>query len=156
MDAGMLPSAAFGGGLAVGLDAYDRLHVELSGSIFASQETKIDVDRGATFSLVSGGARACWALTRGISFAPCLGAEIVRVTGKGFGAARVSEEDAWTVAPEAAFTLRVPITRGLALRAGLGALVPVSRRAFVIAPYGALHEPSPVAVRAFLGPEVHF
>lgn len=155
-DAGLLPSLAGGGGLAIGIDALDRLHVELHGAIFLAQDGNFDAARGARFSLVSGGLRGCWTLTRPIEVAPCLGAGVLRLSATGFGTKSVTDGDAFTWAPEAAVLLRAPIAGPLALRGGIAAIAPMSRQSFVITARGTVHEPSAVAVRSLLGPEVRF
>jgi hypothetical protein len=157
-EAGTLPSAGLGGGLAVAYAPLERLRVELALGAWASQQATLDADatRGARFRLLGGTARACLALTRTVELAPCLGLEMAHLSARGFGAARVAEASAVTVAPEAAMTVAVPLGRGFGLRGGLGGAVPMSRNSFVITASGTVHEPAAVALRGWLGPEVHF
>ncbi len=155
-DSAMMPSLAPGGGIALGLDPIERLHLELHGAIFAAQEGRVDAERGATFSLFSAGARACWALTRGVEIAPCAGVAIDRLGAAAFGAQKVGDGSAIVVAPEGLVALRLPIAGPIDLRAGIGALAPISRQSFVITARGTVHEVPAIAIRGFLGPEVHF
>jgi len=155
-DTAMLPSVVAGGGIALGLDALERLHVEAHASMFGTAEGRLDDGRGATFSLLSTGARGCWALTRGIEVAPCAGIEVMRLSATGFGAATTTKGDAVVVAPEGLLTLRVAISGPLAIRAGAGALAPISRQSFVITGRGSIHEVPVVSFRGFVGPEVLF
>lgn len=157
-DTGTLPSTAIGGGLAFGVRIVSGLVVEAGANLFASQDGTVGgtPERGASFTLLAAGARACWALTRRIEIAPCLGVEVERLSATGFGAARVAEASSLTWSPEVALALRLPIAGPIALRAGLGAILPMSRQSFVINAAGTVHRPEVVAFRAWAGPEVRF
>jgi hypothetical protein len=156
-DAGMMPSLAAGGGLSLGVWAARRLSVEASTSVFASQDgTVAGSTRGASFTLVSGGVRACWALTEGIEVAPCAGVVVERLGASGFGALRVSDASSVTWGPEALLTLAVPLVGPVHLRGGVGVDVPISRQSFVINAAGTVHRPAAVVPRGWLGPEVRF
>lgn len=155
-DSAMMPGLAAGLGVALGLEPIERLHLELHGALFAEQEGRVDAGRGATFTLLSGGARACWALTRGVEIAPCAGLDVGRLGATGFGAQRVADGGAVVVAPEGLVALRVPLAGPIGLRAGLGVLAPISRQSFVITARGTIHEVPAITVRGFLGPEVRF
>jgi len=158
VDVGLLPTPTFGGGIAFGVDPIARLHVELFGGLYASQEATLasDATRGATFSLVSGGARGCYSITRKIEIGPCLGAEVVSISANGFGAARVTNATSLTWGPEASAAALVPIAGPISLRAGAGAFFPLARQSFVITAQGTVHRADAVAFRAFVGPEVRF
>lgn len=157
-DAGLLPSAAVGGGLAVGVIALRDLTVEASASLFGSQDGTVSGTpaRGASFNLVSAAARACWTLTRGIELAPCVGFELARISASGFGAATVSDAASVTWGPEALVAARIPVAGPLSVRVGVGGFAPMSRQSFVINAAGTVHQPAFVALRTFLGPEVRF
>jgi hypothetical protein len=157
-DAGLLPSAAVGGGLAFGAIVVRDVSVEASANLFVSQDGTIagTPARGASFGLLSAAVRACWALTHGIEVAPCLGIEIARISASGFGAAQVSDATAVTWGPEALLAGRIPIAGPLSLRVGVGAFAPMSRQSFVINAGGTVHRPGPIALRTFAGPEVRF
>ena len=156
-DAGTLPSASVGGGLALGVRVVRDLSLEASASVFAGQDGTVEgTTRGASFSLCSAGVRACWSLTRRIELAPCLGVVVDRISATGFGAARVSDASSLAWSPEALLALGIPLAGPLALRAGVGAQAPMSRQSFVINGAGTVHRADPVALRAWLGPEVRF
>jgi hypothetical protein len=157
-DAGLLPAAAVGGGLAVGLVIVRDLGIEASANVFGSQDGTIGgtPERGASFGLLSAGARACWTLTHGIEVAPCLGVEIARISASGFGAAQVSDAAAVTWGPEALLAGRIPVTGPISVRVGIGGFAPISRQSFVINAAGTVHQPAVVALRTFAGPEVRF
>jgi hypothetical protein len=157
-DAGLLPSAAAGGGLAFGVTVARDLTVEANADLFASQDGTVagTPGRGASFSLVSAGVRACYTLTHGIEVAPCLGAEIARISASGFGAVQVSDAAALTWGPEGLLAGRIPIAGPVSVRVGIGAFVPMSRQSFVINAAGTVHKPEAIALRTWAGPEVRF
>jgi hypothetical protein len=155
-DSALLPAVAIGGGLAVGVRATEKLRFEARAAMFGRQEERAFDDRGATFSLASGGARACYALTRDVEVSPCLGIDISAVGASGFGAARVGDGTAWVVSPEALVAVRLRLGGPISLLAAGGVLAPLSRETFVITGRGTVHEVPAVLGRAFFGPEVHF
>ena len=128
-DAGLLPGAAVGGGLAFGVMIVRDLGVEAHANLWASQDGTVDgtpgaSPRGASFALFSAGTRACWTLTHGIEVAPCLGVEIARLSASGFGTVRDSDASSLTWGPEALLTGRLPIYGPISLRAGVGPSCP--------------------------------
>ncbi len=157
VDVGMLPVATPGGGVTLGVRS-GTVHGEISAAAFASQRTSADVDpsRGASFSLASAALRGCWTATRRIEVAPCLGVHVVRIGGTGSGARQVSEGASIVAGPEASLEVRLPFSEAFGLRAGAAASFPIGRQAFVITSLGAVHTPAPVALHAFVGPEVSF
>lgn len=157
-DAGLLPEATVGGGIAFGLLALHRLSVEGGANLFASQDGTVPSapGRGASFSLLAFDARACWTLTHGVEVAPCVGLEVVRIAASGFGAAKVTDADTVTWGPEAALAGKIPIVGPLSVRVGIGGFAPISRQSFVINAAGTVHRPAFVAVRTWAGPEVRF
>ncbi len=157
-DSGTLPGTALGGGLAFGARVIGDLSVEASANRFASQDGTVGGTpaRGASFTLLAAGLRACWSLTRRVELAPCVGIDVERLSASGFGAAKVSDASAVTWSPEALLAVGLPIAGPISLRAGLGALLPMSRQAFVINAVGTVHRPEVVAFRAWAGPEVRF
>jgi hypothetical protein len=157
-DAGLLPSATVGGGVALGVVLFRDLALEANADLFATKDGTVESSpaRGASFALFTIGARACWALTHGIEVAPCLGVEVARIGASGFGAAKVSDADSLTWGPEALLGARLPVTGPLSVRFGLGAFVPISRQSFVINAAGTVHQPQAVALRTWAGPEVRF
>lgn len=153
---GTLPEAAFGGGIAASFAPIHELRVEIVARVWLESEGRVDSARGASFRLLSGTARACWVLTRGTELGPCLGAEIALAAASGFGVVRTEDVRATTWGPEVLAALRVPIAGPLALRAGAGAVFPLTRPSFVITAAGTVHEPAAIALRGALGPEVLF
>lgn len=156
-DAGLLPSAALGGGLAVGVVLGRDLSLEANADLFGSQDGTVGGSvAGATFGLITGGVRACYALTHGFEIAPCVGVEVARIAASGFGAVKVTDADSVTWGPEALVAGRFPVAGPISVRFGLGAFVPISRQSFVINAAGTVHQPGAVALRTWFGPEVRF
>jgi hypothetical protein len=157
-DAGLLPSAGVGGGLAFGVVPVRDLVIEASASLFGSQDGAVEgaPGRGASFDLLSAGARACWTLTRGVELAPCLGVELARISASGFGAAKVADAESITWGPEALLAARIPVAGPISVRVGVGGFAPMSRQSFVINAAGTVHQPGAVALRTWAGPEVRF
>lgn len=158
-DSGTLPSLGVGGGLAFGVRIAADVRVEVNANAFGAQDGRVagtSPARGASFVLLTAGLRACWSLTRRIEVAPCLGIELDRLAGTGFGAAQNEGATALAWLPEALLTLFVPAAGPLGLRAGIGGGVPMSRQSFVITSAGSVHRPAVVAVRAWIGPEMSF
>lgn len=149
---------AVGGGLAFGLVVVRDLSVEANADLFGSRDGTVAgaPGRGASFSLFAAGARACYTLTHGIEIAPCVGAEVARISASGFGAVQVSDATAVTWGPEALLTGRVRLAGPVAVRVGLGAFAPMSRQSFVINAAGTVHQPGAIALRTWAGPEVRF
>ncbi len=158
LDSGTLPTFGAGAGAAIGLTFRKRYHIEAYGSAFASQDGTVanDPSRGATFLLISGGARACGALTTGIEAGPCFGFAVMRLSASGFGASKNSNDSSTTWGPEGGIRIRAPLVGRFGLVAGAFAVVPTVRPSFVMTARGLVHEASPVAFRGFLGPEVFF
>lgn len=158
LDGGTLPSVGFGGGAAIGYDL-GRLHLEARGALFGAVDGTAPSDggKGASFSLLSGGARVCWAFVASpIEASACGGVGIAHLGATGFGARAVRDGDATLVGPELGGSLVVPIAGAVRIRAGVFGFAPISRRSFVITALGAVHEPAAVAIGASVGPEVRF
>lgn len=160
VDAGTLPVASAGGGIAVGVAPTPNLLLEVAGNAWIAQDGRLDGDtsRGATFELYAASARGCITVARpaSIALAPCVGVEVARLAATGFGAVKVADVTAVTWAPEGAVLASVPLVGPVSARVGLGAAIPIARRSFVITSSGTVHTPAAVALRAWFGPEVRF
>lgn len=165
-DVGSLPSAGIGGGLAFLVNPTSRLHLEVGGNLWASQDGVLAADpsRGAEFHLVTAGARGCVLVlgssSASMTLAPCVGADVIVLSAKGFGAAKPADATQVAVAPLLGLFFEAALAGHVALRLGLEASAPTSRQAFVIS-QGSLgsseiHRASPVALRGFFGPEITF
>ncbi len=158
VDAGLLPTLGAGGEMGLGFVFRTWLHVEARVGAFASQSASLaaDTSRGATFLMVSGGARACASLTKRFEIAPCLGVDVSHLASQGFGASKTSAASSTLVSPEGGVRLYAPINRWLGVSLGAFARVPLGRQPFIITASGVVHEPDFVAFRGDFGPEVHF
>ena len=157
-NAGLLPVAAVGGGLAIGVMPVRDLSLEASANLFGAQDGTVGGNpaRGASFGLFVAGARACWTPTHVVEVGPCLGVELARISASGFGAATVSDAASLTWGPEGLLAARIPIAGPVSIRVGIGAFVPMSRQSFVINAAGTVHQPAAVALQTWAGPEVRF
>ena len=74
-----------------------EVSLEAFANLFAAQDATVEgTTRGASFTLLSAGLRACWSLTRRFELAPRLGVAVDRLSASGFGAARVSDASSLT------------------------------------------------------------
>jgi len=156
-NAGSLPSAAVGGGATLAY-GFGRGRLEVGGSYFAVQsKTTAASAAGARFGLGAVAARACYALARGVmELAPCVGAEVLVVDARGFGASANYDTGAAWVAATGGALLRVPVTSHLAARADASIGVAVTQPRFVVDGDGAVYEPARVGARAGIGAELLF
>lgn len=166
-DVGTLPSPAVAGQLALGA-LFGPLRLEVSGADWFAQRATKDVDgasEGVRIHLFDAALRACVRDRFGLGFElnPCLGASVVVASSDGFGPAPAftpqHELSAWGAAG-ASLLAEWNFAGPWALRASVGADVPLVRRNFVVRLSGqpdvGLHRPSVVAGTASLGVELRF
>lgn len=156
-DGTTLPGPALGVRASVGWTP-SRARLELAGAAYADQSKTTGISAaGATFTLLVAGARGCWAIVRdAVELSPCAGADVQIVKAHGYGAsANYDASAAWLSATGGAL-VRVPVTRWLALRGDVDAVVPLSRPTFVVEGDGAVHRPKALGVRAGIGAELLF
>jgi hypothetical protein len=156
-DGASLPAPALGGRAALAWTP-GRARLELSGAYFSEQsQTTATSAAGATFTLLTAGARGCWAIVRGaVELSPCAAADAQVVKAHGYGAsANYDASAAWLSAAGGAL-VRVPVAGWLALRGDVDAVVPLSRPRFVVEGDGAVHRPGALGVRAGIGAELLF
>jgi hypothetical protein len=168
-DVGDLPSAAVGGSVAVA-GLYRRGRLEVRGRSFASQRAA-DLARpaqGVELAYLGLDARACLAVLatgraarEGVAVSPCLGVDLSRIAGSGFGGSKTFSGDGSWSAIEAGLLGTWALAPSVALRVGVDLLVPTSRPGFVVlAPDGSteesLHRPAPIAGRFDVGAELRF
>jgi hypothetical protein len=157
-DLGSMPAAAFGLGGALAL-VTRRLRIGLEATYWLDQRAlaKKKAGAGGDFSFVSGAASGCpLLLERPVMLGLCAGVELGRMHAAGFGVDHPSEFTSfWSALRfDALATLRVD--RALALRAELGAAVPVSRPSWLLDRVGEVHRAEPVAGRGLLAVEAYF
>jgi hypothetical protein len=155
---GPLPALALGVGGALAIEGLSALRLELSGSYYASQTSTYDqMNVGAGFRLLRFGARGCRLWTVGLfELAPCLGVQVYRIEGKGFGGMRGTDGHAYLWGPALGVFGRLRVSRGFALAIAADAMLPVSRQRFVYTDVGPLHRPDVFAFQLFISPEVRF
>lgn len=149
--------------VGVGVDAY---RIEAILGLWPSSEatSASSPNRGARLALVAGGARGCrrllpWRASDDLaSLRACVGLELGRISGTGFGVSAPSSAGAFWIAPGADVEARLALARPIGLLADVGFVVPLLRRTFVleVPDRTALHEPAPVALRLSVGLDARF
>jgi hypothetical protein len=158
IDVGALASPALGvGAWAAWLPGRTRLAIDVVYFPPAGIE-RSGRGIGGQFDLFVAGATACRSLLdTKLDLAPCAGVEAGRIAAQGTGSQVVESIDEarpW-VALRAGALLAYPVGR-FAVRADLGAVVPLVRDRFLIAGLGTVHTPAPVTLRGLVGVEVRF
>jgi hypothetical protein len=156
--AGPLPQVGFGAGAAVALEGLAALRLELNGSYYAQQSTTFDqTNVGANFRLVRLGARGCrvW-IVGAFALAPCLGAQLFRIEGEGFGGHTYRSAATFMWGPALGVFGRLLLWPSFGVYLAADGFVPIIRQRFVYSDAGALHRPFAVGFQLFIGPEVRF
>jgi hypothetical protein len=149
---------------------YRRVRLEVRGRTFASQRAADSARpaQGVDLGYLGGDARACLAVIAtgraardGLAVSPCLGVDLDRIAGTGFGGSKTFSRDGSWSAIEAGLLGTWALAASLAVRVGVDLLEPTSRPAFVVlAPDGStaksLHRPAPIGGRFDLGVELRF
>lgn len=158
--AGMLPGAAFGGALVVTIDSPWMPPAVIRASIWREDEAR-DAQAGARFRLATAGVTICpRVFGRGaIVVAACGGAEIGRVSARGFGFDR--SQSTTTSVGHAVIEPRVELqlNRRLAVEAGVGIWVPIVRPRFTFDQGGVpvlLYQPPAASLVGHVGMGLHF
>jgi hypothetical protein len=114
-------------------------------------------DAGARLDLWALGPRGCFAPRwRTLEVPVCLGGEIGRMRGRGFGlSVSRSARATWAAFTAGATLLWVPL-RWIAVGGGVDAVVALTRPSFVIDDIGRVHRPRPAGVRIHAGLELRF
>lgn len=156
-DATSLPAPAVGGRAGVAWTP-DAARIELAGTYYSYQSKTTDTSQaGAKLTLLTAGARGCWALLRGpVELSPCAGADLDIVRASGFGARANYDASAAWISAAAGALVRVPVGSWLALRAHADATAPLARPRFVVEGDGAVHQPSTFGLRGAIGAELLF
>jgi hypothetical protein len=167
-DVGRLPGPSLGGRLA-GAWIAGPWRVEAYGFAWGLPTRSAPTSSssiGADIEMFGGGATACArVLRRWIEVAPCLGAELGDVHGRGFGVQNPQSQDRAWVAATAALRATVRISGPVYLGAEVGAVFPFAADSFqldqitsVSEPFEVspktVYSPGPVEGRAALGVEV--
>ena len=156
-DLGTMPSAAVGAEIFAAIRV-PPLRIEVAGSLWEPQrQTVPGTSAGGDLTLIAGVAHGCLlpVLDR-FELGGCVGAGIDSMSASAFGPILASRgSGAWMVAAgeaRAGFAL-LP---WLAIHAGFGLHVPLTRPSFVIEGVGQVHRPAPVSGRQALTLEARF
>ncbi|MDB5216346.1 MAG: putative secreted protein [Myxococcaceae bacterium] len=156
-DFGTMPSAAAGAEIFAAIRV-PPLRIEVAGALWAPQrQSVVGTSAGGELMLISGVAHGCFlpVLDR-FELGGCVGAGVDSMNANAFGPIVVSRgSGAWIVlAGEARVGLS--LLPWLAIHAGFGLQVPVTRPSFVIEGVGQVHRPAPLSGRQALTLEARF
>jgi len=156
--AGPLPRPALGVGAAAALVGFAALRLELACTYYAPQSVTFDgrPTVGAELTLLRAGLRVCrvWALGA-LEIGGCVGGQLYRLAGEGFGSAVVSRTGAAIFGgPSLGISGRLRLLDRLALLFAADGGMQPSRNRFVFGGFGLLHEPSSFGLQLFLASEV--
>jgi hypothetical protein len=159
-DDGTLAAPAFGAGVAIAWLPHP-FRLELGGAIFATTRASIPNGEGGTFSLISGGGRACAAFTAGaVELGPCAGFDLAAVHAEGFGADQIQTGNGLWGVVSAGGDAYWSLVRPLGLRLRIDGVLPTARPPFVVITSQnetiQVHRPAPVGLRAAFGVEARF
>lgn len=172
-DRGSLPDTGAGLEVALGV-IVGPVRVEVLGSDWVSQDAKNAVGEGAHLHLLEGAMRGCLRVTLSsrLEIDPCLGASLADVSSVGFAQPNTptftpSSRDGVWGSLRGDVLVAWKLVGPLALRASIGAGVPLARPPFVVVDSTgpaasptqtdvSLHKPALVTGRASLGLEVRF
>jgi hypothetical protein len=155
---GALPSPGLGIGGALAAEQIASLRFELRGAYYFPQSTTFEpTGPGGTFRLFAFGARGCrvWSIGN-FDLAPCIGADVYRMTATGFGGDVSLDGAATWWGPAFGALGRLRLHGAFALYLAVEGVVPIARRRFVFADVGELHQAGPVALQLIVAPEVRF
>jgi hypothetical protein len=155
---GSLPRAGLGFGGALAAEQMASLRFELRGSYYIPQSTTFEPgEPGAHFRLFVFGVRGCrtWRLGD-IDLAPCVGADVQRLSASGFGGSVRQQGGATSWGPAFGGLGRMRLSNLFGIYVAVEAVVPIVRRRFIYADVGELHRAAPIALQLMLAPEVRF
>lgn len=158
LDTATLPVVAVGGALSVGWTP-GRARVELETRVLASQSATLEASQaGADFSVLTFGARGCFAVVHGgsLEVSPCAGADVHFGSAAGYGARTNFDASARWTALTGGVLLRAPLASWLAVRARADLAVPLARPDFVVQNEGSVHRPAAAAALVTAGLEANF
>ena len=155
VDAGAMPRAAFGLGLAGTLDL-QALRLVIEGALFPSQDTHLGDGAGAELQLVFVAGLACFTNDVGrLKLLACGGGEAGRLTGAGFGVSNPRSRGALWLAGRAELGASFLLGPRLALVASAGAALPALRPTFEL-DATTVYRPSALTGRATVGVALAF
>lgn len=151
-DAGALPKLAPGVQLDLGI-GWRSLRAFAFGAVLATQRELVNDGRGGDFQLAFGGLAGC--VERGINviLRGCAGFELGRLSGEGVGVSDPELGSTLWWGPRAELLVGLPVGEGLSVTAGLGAVLSLGKRSFVLDRADEVHEAAALDARGRLGVE---
>jgi hypothetical protein len=155
VDLGALPLAAFGPGLAIGVEL-GPASLELGGFALLPRAGTVasHAEPIATLRLTAAVASACLELVREPALAPCLALELGQLQGSGRELPYVTERSSLWLMPSAGVRASLPLTRWLRWSLGVALGLPWDRSAFTIRDLGLVHQVPNVVGRLTMGLEL--
>jgi len=156
-DTGALPSATWGGALAIGW-RWTHARAEARGSLFAARGGDVAAfpDTGGRLSLASFAARGCALWGWSVSGGPCVLAGVDRLRGTGAGP--IMTGAVTNLAPFLGAGLQGEgrLSRWVAVFASVEADFPLVRARFSVENLGQVYQPAAVSFRGAAGLELRF
>lgn len=151
VDVNSLPSVSLGLSL-FGALRWSELRLALFAAWLPEAEEAVAPDQSVSFTLLSGGLRACYGIGHGlVDTSLCAGAELGRLAASGSGLFQSRDvSDLW-LAPQLGLELGAPLGSSLSLRARADALFPLLRQSYAVNETEDVHATPAVAVRASAG-----
>lgn len=145
------PSSWFGLSLGMALDRFSlRLLPGFSPPQNLSSQSR--TGSGGRLWMLSGSALGCYAVVdRWAWLTPCLGANLVRLHGRGWGVLRVREATVFWTSAELALLASLPLTRVLRLELWGFGLVTLSKSSVYLDEAGLISQPSSFGYGALAG-----
>jgi hypothetical protein len=157
VDVGSLPSPAIGGAVEIAVDkGWASLRAE--GAAFGAQHVDAGSRAGAggRFTLLAASLRGCAGAGALWRVEGCVGIELDRIVGEGFGVSSPGSATRVSAGARAGVRLAFRPAPLLSVPVALDAIVPLNRPTFVLGNVGTVFRPAPVAIRASIGLVVHF
>jgi hypothetical protein len=156
-DTGALPSASWGGALALGW-RWTNARAEARGSLFAARGGDVPAfpDTGGQLSLASFAARGCALWGGAVSLGPCVLAGVDRLHGTGSGPIMTGAVTSLAPFLGGGLQAEARVSRHVAAFAGVEADFPLVRARFSVENLGQVHQPAAVSFRGAAGLELRF
>jgi hypothetical protein len=151
IDVNSLPSVAPGLSLHARLSR-ERLRLALYGTYLPPSELAVREGQAVEFSLLTGGARACYALLPGaVTTAACGSVEAGQYSADGGGLRAARRAANPWVAPAAGLELDAPLWSTLAAELRADALLPLVRKQYAVNETELVYRPPALALRFYVG-----
>jgi hypothetical protein len=157
VDAGTVANSSFGARAHVDL-GFGSIHAKL-GVLWlppAQSYVSVNPDQGGAVDLIASEAAACVASRGTVTLEGCLGFELGRLHGQGFGTANDGEQSVLWFAPGAGGLVRGKVTETLSVVASVGLVISLQSFEFILENVGVVHAVSPLIGRFGLGIQTEF